>query len=189
MGPRGGGGGGQGQRQTWAGLPGRACCCKRGREGRRQGDWRPVPGVVVPGVHSSHQPCFRKAPRTDTSRPLLGMPHLLPALAYGDGVGWGGRALQWLHFLGLRPNISLSLRQSCPGWSPTRQQDLCYCKEKEKEKVGCQRGLGQPGWGRQEGGLQASSQRGRLSGEWSEPSPHHPCAAKSGPRCCSPLVC
>lgn len=114
VGPRGGGGGGQGQRQTWAGLPGRACCCKRGREGRRQGDWRPVPGVVVPGVHSSHQPCFRKAPRTDTSRPLLGMPHLLPALAYGDGVGWGGRALQWLHFLGLRPNISLSLRQSCP---------------------------------------------------------------------------
>lgn len=35
-------------------------------------------------------------------------------------------------------------------WGGDRQQDLSYCKE--KEKVGCQRGLGQAGRGEQDGG-------------------------------------
>lgn len=50
-----------------------------------------------------------------------------------------------------------------PSWGetgPTVQQDPDYGKE--KEKVGCQRGLGQPGWGNEEGGWLLRQRAGSL---------------------------
>lgn len=99
------------------------------------------------------------------------MPHLLPALSLD--VGGQGRALGWWHFLGLRPTFSPSPSHPRMETGPTVQQNPSYCKE--KEKVRCQRGLGQAGWGKQDGGWLLG--RGRLSEEWSEPFPHYPCVA------------
>lgn len=144
-----------------------------------------VPWVVMPGLHSSPQLCFRKASGSETSRVPPQTPHLLPALASGVGGPSGGCTS-----LGSDPPSLLlwggGARLPALGWRQAAGPELLQRERESRMSEGVGTGWqGRAGWRRG----RPAPRRGRLSGEQSEPSPHHPCAPMSGPRCCSPPVC